>query len=239
MLAGLQHQPACVTVFFFLFFFFVKLFCGSYLKGVSNLSTLVLLWLKLNTLTSLNLSPTFPWTTSLKAYFERLQKAWGGASGALQTGKKWAVLALPDGAVWFFFRRHRRRARLRRKHVHRPGADLHSQAAAAAAALHLLGNADLGHLYFKLVPNTHTLSNTHRCTEKVRNVRKVWRGKDRELLGALRGGWMCLEVLFPGYMHNTIITEVLFQCGCSHLCSMYVGLYIHNWIGRNAFLCLL
>ena len=103
---GRITAPTCLCYcffFFFFFFFFVKLFCGSYLKGVSNLSTLVLLWLKLNTLTSLNLSPTFPWTTSLKAYFERLQKAWGGASGALQTGKKWAVLALPDGAVWFFF----------------------------------------------------------------------------------------------------------------------------------------
>lgn len=48
----------------------------------------------------------------------------------------------------------RGRERLHRKDVHRPGAHLHSQAAAAADALHLLGNANLGHLHFKLVPRT-------------------------------------------------------------------------------------
>lgn len=39
------------------------------------------------------------------------------------------------------------------KHVHRPGAHVHSQAVTADAALHLLGDADLGHLYFKFVPH--------------------------------------------------------------------------------------
>lgn len=46
----------------------------------------------------------------------------------------------------------------RRKHVHWPGAHVHCEAAAAAAALHLLGDADLGHLYFKSVPSTHDKS---------------------------------------------------------------------------------
>lgn len=41
----------------------------------------------------------------------------------------------------------------RTKHVHWPGAHVHSQADTANAALHLLGDADLGHLYFKFVPH--------------------------------------------------------------------------------------
>lgn len=41
----------------------------------------------------------------------------------------------------------------REQHVHRPGANVDGQAAAAGAAVHLLGNADLGHLCFKWVPS--------------------------------------------------------------------------------------
>lgn len=45
------------------------------------------------------------------------------------------------------------RRKPRTKHVHRPGAHAHREADTADSALHLLGDADLGHLYFKFVPH--------------------------------------------------------------------------------------
>lgn len=57
------------------------------------------------------------------------------------------LLAFPDGPG--------REERLQSQHGHRPGAHLHCQAAAVVAALHLLGNANLGHLHIKLVPRKH------------------------------------------------------------------------------------
>lgn len=48
------------------------------------------------------------------------------------------------------------RRKPRTKHVHWPGAHVHSEADTADSALHLLGDADLGHLYFKFVPHVHS-----------------------------------------------------------------------------------
>lgn len=90
--------------------------------------------------------------------------------------------------------------RLRRKHVHWPGAHVHSQAAAAAAALHLLGDADLGHLHFKLVPHTH------RHTVNESTQKHKW-GMMRERVGEAGNSF-----LVTCYM-DTIMTEVFFQCG--------------------------
>lgn len=175
----------------------------------------------------------FPWTTSLKAYFERLQKPWGGASGALQTGK--------SEQYWpFQTEQFSGDTGEERGWGGSMSTDQEPTYTVKLLQLLLLSTYWGMQIWVTFISSwyqTHTHSNTHWCTEEVRNVGKVWRGKDREGLGALRGGWMCLGGLFPGYMHNTIITEVLFQCGCSHLCSMYIDLYTHDWIGQNALLC--
>ncbi len=80
-----------------------------------------------------------------------------------------ALLAFPDCAVLFpTVASTPESESLWWKHVHWPGSHIHSQATAAAAALHLLGNADLGHLHFKLVTHTHTHTYTlDRKTQKI------------------------------------------------------------------------
>lgn len=59
----------------------------------------------------------------------------------------------------------------RTKHVHRPGAHLHRQADPADAALHLLGDADLGHLYFKFVP--HVQGSLFTCRDRCNPIRII------------------------------------------------------------------
>lgn len=230
MLTGLQQQPACVIVI-------LSAVCASYLFiCVINLSTPVLQWLKLNTLTPphYNLSPTFP----EPPHWRHILNVYRSLGVERQVPSRQVKVSSTGPSRRSSFQETPAESEAEEEACPPTKSPPTRSSCCSCCCSPPTGECRFGSPLFQVgTKHTHTHSNTHWCTEEVRNVGKVWRGKDREGLGALRGGWMCLGGLFPGYMHNTIITEVLFQCGCSHLCSMYIDLYTHDWIGQNALLC--